>query len=85
MRTEIPFLSRIVTVADSFDAMTSDRDYQKKRTIEWAIGELERNSGSQFDPEIVAVFLRILREQGDPRELAVPEIGPALAPDWVRI
>ena len=85
MRTEIPFLSRIVTVADSFDAMTSDRDYQKKRSIEWAIGELERNSGSQFDPEIVAVFLRILREQGDPRELAVPEIGPALAPDWVRI
>ncbi len=85
MRTEIPFLSRIVTVADSFDAMTSDRDYQKKRTIEWAIGELERNSGSQFDPEIVTVFLRILREQGDPRELAVPEIGPALAPDWVRI
>ncbi len=85
MHTEIPFLSRIVTVADSFDAMTSDRDYQKKRTIEWAIGELERNSGSQFDPEIVDVFLRILREQGDPRDLAVPEIGPALAPDWVRI
>lgn len=85
LRTEIPFISRIVTVADCFDAMTSDRDYQKKRTIEWAIEELQRNAGSQFDPEIVEVFLYILREQGDPRERAVPEIGPAIAPDWVRI
>jgi HD-GYP domain-containing protein (c-di-GMP phosphodiesterase class II)/transcriptional regulator with GAF, ATPase, and Fis domain len=85
LRAEIPFISRIVTVADSFDAMTSDRDYQKKRSVEWAIEELQRNSGTQFDPEIVTVFLHILREQGDPREHAVPEIGPALAPDWVRI
>jgi len=44
-------------VADTLDAMTSDRPYRKARTIEVAREEIERCSGTQFDPEVVQVFL----------------------------
>lgn len=54
--------SRILTVADSFDAMTTDRPYRKALSLEAAIQELEENSGSQFDPEIVSLFINILEE-----------------------
>jgi putative nucleotidyltransferase with HDIG domain len=50
---EIPFLSRIMIVADSFDAMTTNRIYKPRKTLEEALKELEEFSGSQFDPEIV--------------------------------
>ncbi len=54
---EIPLQSRIISVADAFEAMTSKRAYQKTRTIEEAKEELKRCSGSQFDPAIVTLFL----------------------------
>jgi len=54
---EIPLLTRIVSIADAFDAMTSDRPYRLALPLETAIGELERGSGSQFDPELVEIFL----------------------------
>lgn len=54
---QIPLLARIVSVADSFDAMTSVRAYRKTVSRAEALAELERNSGGQFDPKIVAVFL----------------------------
>ncbi len=59
---DIPLLSRILAVADAFDAMTSDRSYRKAYPLEKALDELERNSGTQFDPEIVKIFLEMLKE-----------------------
>ena len=60
---EIPFLSRILSVADVYDALTSDRSYRKKLSDDVAIGMIRENSGSQFDPKIVDVFLKFY-EQG---------------------
>ncbi len=54
---EIPMEVRIVTVADSFDAMTSDRAYRKGMPMEKAVDELKRNKGTQFDPEAVEAFM----------------------------
>lgn len=54
--------SRIIGVADAFDAMTSDRPYRKALSLEVAITELMENSGTQFDPAVVAIFSDILGE-----------------------
>ncbi len=54
--------SRIIGVADAFDAMTSDRPYRKALSVEVAIAELSDNSGTQFDPAIVETFIAILEE-----------------------
>ena len=54
---EIPLGARIIFVADAFDAMTSDRLYRAALTFEEAVAEVERCSGTQFDPEVVAAFL----------------------------
>jgi HD-GYP domain-containing protein (c-di-GMP phosphodiesterase class II) len=59
-REEIPLGARIIFVADAYDAMTSDRAYRGRLTPQEAVSELERCAGSQFDPEIVAVFAREL-------------------------
>ncbi len=56
--SNIPIGSRIFAVADAFDAITSDRPYRKARSVEAARKELQRCSGTQFDPEIVDVFLK---------------------------
>jgi len=53
---DIPFLSRIIAVADTFDSMTSDRPYRPKASKKDAISELKRYSGIQFDPEVVEAF-----------------------------
>ena len=57
---EIPLGSRIISVADAYQAMTSDRPYRKAFSKEKAIAELERGAGSQFDPKIVRIFIGIL-------------------------
>lgn len=57
---EIPLLSRIIAVADSFDAMTSDRAYRDALTVENAVREIIRCSGSQFDPKVVDAFIECL-------------------------
>jgi putative nucleotidyltransferase with HDIG domain len=57
---EIPFGARIVAVADSFDAMTSDRPYRKGMTPWQALQELVANSGKQFDPIVVEAFKRVV-------------------------
>jgi diguanylate cyclase (GGDEF)-like protein len=60
---EIPLGARIIFVADAYDAMTSDRAYRGRLTPREAIEELERCSGTQFDPEIVAAFARELLDR----------------------
>lgn len=59
---EIPVLSRILAIADAFDAMTEDRVYRKALSEEDAIKEIENNAGTQFDPYIAKIFLAILRK-----------------------
>lgn len=59
---EIPLLARIVTVADSFDAMTSDRSYRPRFTLVKALDELESGKGNQFDPNIVDIFIVAIKE-----------------------
>ncbi len=56
--TEIPLFARIICVADSFDAMTTDRPYRKRKSIKIAMRELTDNSGTQFDTELVSVFIK---------------------------
>lgn len=55
---EIPFMARILSVADAFDAMTSDRPYRAKMTKAEAVEEIIRCAGTQFDPGVVDAFLR---------------------------
>jgi putative nucleotidyltransferase with HDIG domain len=55
---QIPLGARILAVADSYDAMTSDRPYRKGMTHQIAVDELNRCAGTQFDPDIVAAFLQ---------------------------
>jgi diguanylate cyclase (GGDEF)-like protein len=59
---DIPYLARVLTVADSFDAMTSNRPYNKRKTYEEAVEELKRCSGTQFDPQIAEVFCEVILE-----------------------
>jgi HD-GYP domain-containing protein (c-di-GMP phosphodiesterase class II) len=60
---QIPLGAKIVTVADSFDAMTTDRPYKTRRTFDEVIIDLRRNTGSQFDPVVVAAFCRALLKE----------------------
>jgi HD-GYP domain-containing protein (c-di-GMP phosphodiesterase class II) len=55
---QIPAGARIVTLADSFDAMTTDRPYRKKLPLEEVLEDFRVNTGSQFDPEVVTAFCR---------------------------
>ena len=58
---EIPLLARITAVADSFDAMSSRRTYRNNLELKVIMDEIEKNAGTQFDPEIAKVFLDILK------------------------
>ncbi len=58
--TEIPFLARILSVADSFDAMTNNRPYRPAMPVEEAIEELGKNKNTQFDEDVVNAFIKIL-------------------------
>ena len=61
----IPYLARITAIADTFDAMTSKRAYRDPLPLEVVKEEFQKNSGTQFDPEIIPVFLDILNNHYD--------------------
>ncbi|AJA48874.1 diguanylate cyclase (GGDEF) domain-containing protein [Clostridium pasteurianum DSM 525 = ATCC 6013] len=61
----IPYLARILTVVDSFDAMTSNRPYSKIKSHSEAIEELKKCRGSQFDPDIADAFIEVIEENKD--------------------
>lgn len=60
--TDIPLGARIVALADTYDAMTSDRPYRPSNSMAAACLEIERCSGSQFDPQITSIFLSIIKK-----------------------
>ena len=62
---DIPYLARILTVADSFDAMTSNRPYGVAKTFDEGIEELRACSSMEFDPDIVETFIKILRSKSN--------------------
>jgi putative nucleotidyltransferase with HDIG domain len=61
----IPYPSRIILVADTVEAMTSDRPYRRALDFERVTGEIERFSGTQFDPLVASAFLRIAEREGE--------------------
>ncbi len=73
---EIPAMARVLAVADAFDAMISERAYRPALAPQEAIAELERGAGSQFDPDVVAVFVQAWREGA----MAMPR--PRLGRRW---
>jgi diguanylate cyclase (GGDEF)-like protein/putative nucleotidyltransferase with HDIG domain len=60
---EIPVGARIIAVSDAFDAMTSGRGYKESVSLEKSIAELKRGSGTQFAPDVVEVFVKILENK----------------------
>ena len=59
----IPLISRVISIIDAYDAMTNDRPYRKALSTDEAIQELKRCAGSQFDPNLVAKFLKIIEKE----------------------
>lgn len=74
MGDAIPYLARITTISDSFDAMSSKRNYRNELTLDNIITEIENNKGIQFDPNISDVFLDILKNHYDEIEKIKSEI-----------
>lgn len=64
-KESIPLLSRIISVVDAYDAMVSDRVYRPAMPVEDALNELKRCAGTQFDPGIVNVFVKMIPEISD--------------------
>ena len=79
---EIPLMARALCIADSFDTMTEDRPYRPSIGVDNAIQELKYCAGSQFDPELVEVFLEVCRTKGIPSPKKDEVIaGPGYLPE----
>ena len=59
---DIPLYARIIGVADAFDAMTANRVYRKQLDIDYVLNEMRKGRGTQFDPEIADILLRLIDE-----------------------
>ena len=75
MGENIPLIGRIVAIADSYDAMTSDRSYRKAMPHETAMSEIDRCSGSQFDERLVADFTSAIEEHRTNERAAGNEVA----------
>ena len=71
---EIPYLSRMLTIVDSFDAMTFTRPYRPAMSFSKAIDELKKCSGEQFDPHLTKVFIKIINNLKGNKDSYVPQI-----------
>jgi HD-GYP domain len=77
VKDQIPLGARIVAAGDAFEAMTSDRPYRDALTVDEAIAELRRCSGTQFDPVVVDAFLTVLEGRRETwASAAKPEPAP---------
>lgn len=81
---EIPLLARVLTVADAYEAMVSDRPYRRGRSDEDAVLELRRCSGTHFDPRIVDAFIRALDESATATQQLVRPPKEELGPEEAR-
>jgi diguanylate cyclase (GGDEF)-like protein/putative nucleotidyltransferase with HDIG domain len=73
---QIPLGARIIAIADAYDTITSDRTYKKARTANDALAELERCANAQFDGNIVAIFVRAMRQLPNPIIEVASTAGP---------
>jgi len=75
-RNEIPIISQIISVADAWDAMTSNRAYRDSLSKEAAFKEIEENRGTQFSPKVVDVFVKIYHDDRlESREIAAERVS----------
>lgn len=81
---EIPLMGKIVAVADTFDAMTTERPYQKAMEFEAALQRIESFTGTRYDPEVVAAFTAACREgQIRPGSVRLRKPTPVPSPEAV--
>jgi putative nucleotidyltransferase with HDIG domain len=77
----IPFLARLLAVADVYDALVSQRPYRQAWSQTYAIETIRRGGGSHFDPDMVEAFLAVMVTEGDAARFAIPaESQPAAVP-----
>ncbi len=81
---EIPLLARILTAADSYEAMTADRPYRAGRSVTEAVEELRRCAGTQFDPRVVEVLAAIVEELERTGDGVIGESFDEVAPEEAR-
>lgn len=77
---EIPLYGRIISIADAFDAMTANRVYRKSQDFDYVLGELKKGRGTQFDPELLDIFLKLL----DNKTIDIEKLYKAVAEENVQ-
>jgi HD-GYP domain-containing protein (c-di-GMP phosphodiesterase class II) len=77
----IPLAARIICACDAFSAMTTDRSYRRAMSVEVALAELHRCTGSQFDPQVVAALEAVLAQRASRGEPAKPQLASLVLAD----